>query len=254
MSGSGKKPRTEWIYGATAGKVTEIGLEISADGTSVRFTQEMTNAYVQTTYPRSNKEPKVITRVPVTDADIPFIPNRAIESFDRLVAVDTGTRMIRGEQVSVTGVIEGEWNWEAGVAGLARAVRPKAPFCLEFLGVRKNQEQLGWLVALTELMKEPRYKRSESVGLIVDSDLGNHEAYNTRRLPIYLGRYLPPKVTLLYAFDKGNDNVSNFLLGLADSIAGQVFKKLEMGDLLWNENKICGDIFTGYRRISVRVT
>src|SRR5579883_805161 len=104
MSGSGKKPRTEWIYGTTAGEVTEIGLEISPDGASVRFAQEMTNTYVKTTYPRLNKEPKVVTRVPAADTDVPFAPNRAIESFDRLVAIDTGTRIIRGEQVSVTGV------------------------------------------------------------------------------------------------------------------------------------------------------
>jgi hypothetical protein len=254
MAKSKKKPRTEWIYGTTTGEVTEIGLEVSADGASVKFAQEMTNTYVQATYPRTNKEPKIITRIPVNDLEIPFAPNRAADGFDNLVAVDTGTRMIRGVSVSVTGIVEGEWNWEGGVDGLVRKVRPKAPFCLEFHGVEKEQEQLGWLIALTELLKESRYQRSKSIGLIADSQLGYHEAYNSRRLPICIGRYLPEKVTLLYASDKGKENVQNFLLGLAHSIAEQVFQKLEVGDLSWNQNKISGEVYTAFRKISVRAT
>ena len=237
MTKSKKKPRSEWIYGTTVDEVTEIGLEISSDGSSAKFSQKMNDAYVQTTYPRVNKEPKVVTRIPVGDLEIPFVPNKAIEKFDNLVAVDTGTRTIQGVNVSVTGIVEGEWNWEGGVNGLARKVRPKAPFCVEFRGAEKEQEQLGWLIALEELSKEARYQQSKGIGLIVDSQLGNHEAYNSRQLPLCMGRYLPEKVTLLYASDQGRENMSNFLHSLAHSITEQVFQKILEGNLPWNSNQ-----------------
>ena len=251
MMAANKKQRTEWIYGTTAGEVTEIGMEVSADGQSICFSQDMINTYAQATYPREGKTPKVTARVPISDLDIPFSLNSAVGSYDRLVAVDTGHKIIRGESVSVTGIVEGEWNWEAGPHGLVRAVRPKAAFVLEFLGVEESYEQLGWIVALQELMKEPSYQQSSSVGLIVDSDLENHVAYNARCLPVYRGRYLPEKVTMLYAFDRGKDCVGNFLLRLADSVAKKVFHDLETGVVPWNEERVVTPIYSGFRKIPV---
>lgn len=246
-----KKQRTEWIYGTTAGEVTEIGMDFSADGQSIRFSQDMINTYAQATYPRERKAPKVTARVPVSDLDVPFSLNTAIGTFDRLVAVDTGHKTIRRESVSITGIVEGEWNWEAGPRGLVRAVRPKANFVLEFIGVDQSYEQLGWIAALQELMKEPLYQQSSSVGLIVDSDLENHVAYNDRRLPVYRGRYLPEKVTMLYAFDNGKDCVGNRLLSLADSVTKKVFRDLEAGVLPWNEKRVASPIYR-FRKIPVK--
>jgi len=257
MSKVEKKPRTEWIYGTTAEEVTEIGLELSADGSNVHFTQDMTNIRVQSSYPREKKDPKILNETPADNPNIPFSPNKALEGFDRLVAVDTNTRLIRGEQVSVTGIAEGEWNWEAGEDGLRRAIRPQARFCLEFLGVKNDQEQLGWAVAITELIKEPRYHQPDRIGLIVDCGYDKLDAYNSRRQPLFVNRYLPPNFTLLYATsDAGSECGANFLIKAADSVARQVLQLLEKGSIPWNKNGIstAGEdtIFAAYRKIPVR--
>ncbi|MCZ6781617.1 MAG: hypothetical protein O7C73_08250 [Nitrospirae bacterium] len=233
--------------------MTEIGLEISADGSSVCFTQEMTNTYVKTSYPRVNKEPKDLNKIPVHGPDIPFMPNKALEPFDRLVAVDTNTRLIRGEQVSVTGVVEGIWNWVADKDGLHRAVRYGTPFCLEFLGIKVDPEQLGWLMVISELMKEPPYQRSKRVGLIVDSGLDKLDVYNTRRCPIYGDALLPRNFTLVYATsDAGREYAANFLLRAADTASNKVLQLLDAGEVSLNPNTIVGAPYTAFRKIRAK--
>jgi hypothetical protein len=64
------------------------------------------------------------------------------------------------------------------------------------------------------------------IGLIVDSDLGNHQAFNNREIPIFDDFYLPENVTIIYASDKGGtEYLSTKMIKYCHDLATGLYKK-----------------------------
>jgi hypothetical protein len=69
---------------------------------------------------------------------------------------------------------------------------------------------------------------AKRIGLLVDSDLGNHDKYNARELPIAGDFFLPEKYQLIYATsDSGKDNLLNKFMGLCDRRGRDLLNKIE---------------------------
>ena len=248
-----KKRRSEWIYSTTADQVEQIGLEISPDGASIRFTQDMVRTHVETSYDRERKSPKILNKTPTKCLNIEFTPSAALKQFDYLVAIDTNTKTFRGERVSVTAVNKGELNWLGQTNGLRPAIRSNLGFCFEFMEIEDHFEQVGWFWAIGELMQESRFQESKNIGVLVDSTLDNLAGYNERTIPIYSNFYLPSNMTLIYATsDAGGEYMVNWLLRTADSAAGEVLRSLERGQIPMNKSKVNGFPFKGIRKIQCR--
>ena len=250
-----KKSRTETIYGTTKDIVDFLEVEIAPDGSGIRFAQEMVDTYVEKTLLREQKDPKCVTRIPTSGPEHTFLPDRAMKSFDRIFAVDTGHRRIQGEEVSVTGVVEGQWNYIGSPRGLDKRIRLKPVCCFGFQGVEEIvREKVGWVVALAELQKSGPFKKTEKVALIVDSDLSHHSDYNSRRSPLVPGIYLPDNVTLVYASADKRDDVTNYLIRWADSMNQQALKQLNNQTLPWDTSYRPHGLWQAIMNIPFKVT
>lgn len=245
-----KKPRTDWIYGTTKDEVDEIGVEFSSDGKNAHFSQEMIDTFVETTYPREGKSPKVVTRCPTSGPDHPFFPAEEMAKYDYVVAVDSGWDKAR--KTSVTAVIKGDWNWVAEPDGLVRYIRPRPIFCFEFLEIEQNiTEPIGWIAALEYLSQEEEFQNAKRVALIVDSQLDKLMAFNNRSLPLLFNRYLPKKVSMIHGSDKGG-SLATHLIKLADSTNKQARQRIDEKDLPWKGCFVQGRPWKAFRKIRLR--
>lgn len=101
-----KKPRQEHIYATTANEVDNITISYDAKTDSISFETEVKDIYNEMTYERP-KGPKVISRTPQNRPDLTFDHNRSVENnYDIIFALDTNTKEIKGEVVSITGIVQ----------------------------------------------------------------------------------------------------------------------------------------------------
>jgi hypothetical protein len=201
-----KKPRSEYLVATTKGEVSEISVSFGSDG-SVRFGSEMMDARVEATYDRP-KKPKVVHSIGVEPDRMYVGANPALlANYDRIFAVDTNTRELRGHRVSLTAVVE---VLSTQVCGQVR-FEPRS--FLEFLDVESKPEQLGWLVAARIINQSPDYDAFKKIALVVDCDETNIRAYNARTLPVYRTTTLPDRMTLVQATtDTGGEYLPNAVI------------------------------------------
>lgn len=182
-------------------------------------------AFVEQSYERT-KKPKVLNRIE-THPDILFAnPNRILEQFDTIYAVDTNTKVINSRKVSVTGIVVGE-NIK-NIIQKQTAIRYRAIFCLEFRNLSCKPENLGWSEAIKGICRTSKYNKRKRIALVVDSDLGLLDAYNNREKPLIKDYFLPENFSLIYAStDSGKENISNKMLKLADRISNLIFDNIK---------------------------
>jgi hypothetical protein len=182
-------------------------------------------AIVEQTYERK-KRPKVLNRVE-THPNILFAnPNRILEQFDIIYAVDTNTRVINSTKISVSGVVGG--GKSRIVVEKHTVIRYRPIKCLEFHNVSCKEENLGWKEVIKAICRDQNYNDNKRIALIVDSDLGEIDSYNEKSRPIIESFYLPSNFTLVYAStDSGSENIANKMLKLSDSISSVILQGIE---------------------------
>lgn len=84
-------------------------------------------------------------------------------------------------------------------------------------------ENITWKGIIQEIQKDEQ--STKRIGLVVDSDLGNLEAYNNRTLPLTEDFYLPENFSLLYASADYTDEWSNKMIRMCDREAAGQLKK-----------------------------
>ena len=172
-------------------------------------------AHVESTYQRP-KGKKYLVRAPLMPRYLYANPNRMLETFDILYAIDTSHQVANGSSISVAGVVVGKYT-KIIVPGKT-TIQFAPVHCLEFRGIKEKFENIAWMKVAEILLSQPYYLPSWRVGFIVDSDFGNLDDYNERRKPIFGKFWLPENITLIYAStDAGMEYIPNRMLALADS-------------------------------------
>lgn len=179
------------------------------------------SSLLEYTRERDNKAPKVLHSSMSASEDVWFSSNHQLLSYDHLIAVDTNTHFAGGSTVSVTAAyhlipeaqIEGGVHCRATVLAL-----------VELWNVVEKPENLGWWQILQAIFKRPQDYPGK-IGLIVDSDLGNHKAFNAREMPIYSDYFLPENVTILYGSDRGGaEHLSTKMIKYCHDLASDLYK------------------------------
>lgn len=187
-------------------------IEVSLDGVPI----PIQSAISKTAYDRTKGE-KVLFQVP-SDARLDLNNAFSAHTFDWLIAVDTNTKTSGAEQISVTGALLARATLVPGYIKLERFELR----CSEYRNVVGKPENMAWREVIRGLPLEVRGKR---IGLIVDSDLGQIEAYNSQSMPIYEQYYLPTYVKLIYASaDFKSEHVYNRLMSRVDAEARGVLE------------------------------
>lgn len=244
-----KKPRNESIYVRTSGKVTEISFQIDPQTGEIIFVTPVERKYNEVSYERA-KGPKVLNKTPLSGPALQIDPNEAlINNYDLLVAVDTNTRLVQDQKISVTGIVIG--NFVVDPLTGSTAVAFQTPYCLEFVDIIGNPEHKGWVMALRQLQKDDFLGTEGRIALIVDSDLSNLPEFNSRNIPITDDFHLPEPIDLVYASsDTGNEYCANKLLRMADRVSNRVLDYLNAGKAPLNRNYINGKLYKAFRIIT----
>lgn len=227
----GKKPRT---YSVTP----DMGKPVSANGF---FCDPKTgefkllndgqvlnpiSATVEQSYERK-KGSKILNRVVTKPTHLFANPNRVLEQFDTIYAVDTNTRVINSLSTSVTGIVGGENTKPIILGNTSIMFRPIK--CFEFRNVSCKAENLGWREVIKAIVSAATYNERKRIALIVDSDLGMIDSYNRREVPIIDDFIIPKNFSLIYAStDSGNENIANKMLKLADWMSTDILNLLKL--------------------------
>jgi hypothetical protein len=171
---------------------------------------------------RKNKPPKILHASSSATSDTYIDSNHQLFSYSHLIAIDTNTNYLNGSSVSITAAFHIIPGFKE--INLVRC-NAKVLALLEFWNVVEKPENLGWWVILQALQDHPDFFKGK-IGLIVDSDLENHSAFNLRERPIYRDFYLPENVTIIYASDNGgSEHLSTKMIRYCHNLASDLFKE-----------------------------
>lgn len=172
------------------------------------------------------KGPKIITKIPQESRRPLMTPQSYVEAFDVVFAIDVNSRLIREEWYSVGAMAVLE---TLEIVKDSNGITEKVVSNINMFGALIHGKNFGtnpdpwfWKVAIEEGVKLQYAKYSDDlrVGLVVDSELGRLDQYNTGALPIFGDYHLPKNFRLVYASaDTGSDFTLNKLMSLCDKEA-----------------------------------
>lgn len=227
------KPRTTTLT-MDMGKPVQINsFSVSAEG-SFKFLDVNGNSLqpertiLERGYERA-KGSKVLSRVPVSSvAPISLDPNLALQKYDTIFAMDTNTRQVHGQEVSIAAFILGKWMQRSPTLefGFQRMA------ALEFHNVDCHPDLLALKHLVLQMENEQFRQKAGRIAIIMDSHLGNFTKIVSRQLPILDDCYFPECADLVYASDAACDSLANMLLQAADREANTLLQKIEVNACL----------------------
>ena len=192
--------------------------------------------YSQTHYKSDSGKEKVIARI-----QDKVIPNEAelmrhlSSDFDLIIAIDTNTRAIGSERLSVTGIVH---------CVLPESDSYNANFPWHGIIMFRNcpseisSEKFGWITEIKRINQEPRNKLKR-FAIVTDHDLGNHTPYNARITPLFRDFYLPGNFVLMYGRGDGpSQHLLNYLVKQCDKESTDVLRIIEQTGHYQYGNKI----------------
>ena len=192
--------------------------------------------FTQTHYTGQSGKEKVINRV-----HDKVIPNEAdlmryLSSFDLIIAVDTNTKVIGGEAVSVSGFVH------CIVQNTPDPDKYQVNFPLQGVILFRNcpkelsAEKFGWLTVMRKAIYESLNKE-QSLALVTDHDLNALISYNSKQIPIFRDFYLPNNFIFMYGRGDGpSQNLLNYVVKLCDKKATDILKEIEERGYYQNGN------------------
>jgi hypothetical protein len=199
--------------------------------------------YSQTHYEGQSGKEKVIARIQdKVIRDTAALMRCLSSSFDLIIGIDTNTKTINGERVSVSSVVHCEVKKQPGSA---EPTSYYVNFPWNGIIVFRNcpeelpAEKFGWLALIEGFMCDSR-NVAKRVAFVTDHDLDNHSQYNNRKTPISKDAYLPVNFTMMYGRSDGsNENLLNHVVKLCDKKSTDMLIELERaGCFQYGEMKI----------------
>lgn len=200
-------------------------LMIGKEGTPLKHA----SARVERSYPRE-KGPKILSRVHLPkDSPLLADPDRALFQFDTLFAIDSNTRIIRDQSVSIAAIVLCKWVQKEPIPLIGYAPTQ----AIEFRNIDCHPDLLAWKHFLLRFEEQKNFSQIGKVALIADSHLGDLAKIESREQPILDNFFLPKWASIVYASDAAKDRITNILLREADNSATNLLNQIEDGD--WRE-------------------
>lgn len=161
---------------------------------------------------------------------------RSLLDFDLIFAIDTNTKKVNGDSLSISSVFQCNGKF------VAKRLRFR---CINIATILfKNSpsdkpEKYSWTKLIKMITSRKQFHKLK-IAIITDHDRDMHRMYNNNEIPIYGDIYMPVNITLLYAAsDKGTGNIMNSLLIESDKESNYYFKQIkETGALSESEFNI----------------
>jgi hypothetical protein len=90
-----------------------------------------------------------------------------------------------------------------------------------------NPEIIGWHLFFNHILPMLEITSERRLAFVVDSELGKHQAINSRQVPYYQNYYLPGNVDLVYASSDTGTDATNQLIRACDRASKRLFSQVE---------------------------
>lgn len=173
-----------------------------------------------------SRPPKVLTSVPVVAEGALTHSDELLQTFSRVYAVDTGTKVIDGVRVSVTAAARFHIPKDYRTTPVWEEYRP----VFEVHGLKEDPERHGWeWFIANEIVRVPLVV-GERVAIITDAKRDLLPAINQRIVPLNERQELPRGFMMLYASqDSGSASVMSYAIKAVDRCVRMVFAQIEAG-------------------------
>lgn len=184
--------------------------------------------YSQTHYKNDSGKEKVIARI-----QDKVIPNEAelmrylSSSFDLIIAIDTNTKIIGNETISVSGIVHCVLQTMPKPNSYYEDFPQHGAILFRNCPSELHSEKFGWMTVVQEVNREPRNKLKR-FAIITDYDVDNHTSYNNKQIPIFREFYLPDNFMLMYGRSDGpTQSILNYVVKLCDKKSTEVLRAIE---------------------------
>ena len=238
--GSGKKskkccqnkiPRNQYIYIGNDEKFEGFSCENGEVSIRLPAGKKEKPDYVfsQVQFTRKKGSEKIVNSIPNGTAI--DIPSYLASNFNRVFAIDTNTKQIDNNKISVCSIIESYFG---------NKQNNQISFFYRKCGILlfKNcpdnlEEKFSWVKFIKLIISSQNYNDNLKYAIITDHDFGNHNKYNNKELPLIRGFYLPNNFTLIYASsDTGKEFLLNKLIIKCEKDAKRILSKFEKNKII----------------------
>lgn len=151
-----------------------------------------------------------------------FEPNALFVQYEHLFTIDTNTKEVDGETISISCVIH-------AFADKLSDTECKLNYMpLAFFDCRNADvppENLGWMILSRAISENAEYS-GKKIGLVVDSDKDKLGRYNQRLEPIVKDYVIPTNQSLIYASADSGNSILNKLIKKCDKKASAVMEEI----------------------------
>jgi hypothetical protein len=94
-------------------------------------------------------------------------------------------------------------------------------------------ENINWLGTIRQIQQHPNYKKNMRIGIVTDSNLDDHDLYNSRKKPVVGEEFLPEGFELIYATSDGknkNGSLLNKFIFQCDEISHNYMNNMYISD------------------------
>ena len=221
-----KKPRHDIIEWTSASEVSSLNFDVDPMSGNISFLEaDPTKTKLKTIYERASGKDKILTSVAVPSKSSSFETDAVLrERFDHLIAIDTNTKVHKGKRIAITTAY--------CVKGSLKDYGSEIPFdhlcsfLLVGLDEDEKAEPIGWFLTLKHKINANHFI-DRSLGVVVDSELGDHDLINSRRKSFYFRYVLPETFKFIYATDAVADQLPNQMIRYCDKASNMVFETIK---------------------------
>lgn len=224
---NGRKPVFETVTVEFSVPTRITGYQVGADG-SIAFVCDGTpvspmRAWVGLHREREKKGEKHLVQVPIESENLRIGELPALKLYNRIFAIDTSTKEIRGNIESICCFAELRITTDGSTQQFNIAQRG----IFYFSNTPKNRhENFAWHLLIQMIRASPDYISELQYAIITDSDLGRHGSYNLHTDSYFADHILPANFTLIYASETGQ-SPTNIAIKQCDKEAKTLLQRLE---------------------------
>ena len=185
-------------------------------------------------YPREKKSPKIQSKSTVSQRYLSFSGVHELTEFDSVFVIDTNTKTVRENQISVACFACLSFKKEG--SGI-RVIHEEKLNYYEFVNIPigVNPEKLAIYKVAKDVEFSINRRSPLNVVFITDSDIQSHEPINKREVAMFGDNFLPEGCKLHYASADTGSEWANKIIRFCDSQATQLLQSIERGELKSSE-------------------
>jgi len=223
------KPVSEFIhFKAKGNKEGFVNIRIGDNGeVQCEEAEEGTLSHYRGYMRDSGKEKRTVRSFSKSGTAFPTQKENIINNYDVLAGIDTNDYVFEDRSISIA------------VSYYAKSINANnvvfaqiPPFIISNVKNNLNSEVIGWYLFIKHCVPLLNVNEDITLGLVVDSELGRHPAFNRREEPYYNDNYLPKKIGLIYASSDTGTDLPNQLIKLCDSESRRLFRMIQKRELV----------------------